>query len=140
MEVSIRYRGNVRFEAVARGHRVISDQPPANGGEDGGMTPPELLLSALGTCAGYYAAQYLKARSLPADGIEIHVAADKALQPARLAQFRIEVAVPGLDAAHEAGILRAVKACLVHHTLLHAPAIETVLKTDDTVGQTSEHN
>jgi uncharacterized OsmC-like protein len=133
MEVSIRYRGNVRFEAVARGHRVMSDQPAANGGEDGGMTPPELLLSALGTCAGYYAAQYLKARSLPADGLEIHVAADKALQPARLAQFRIEVTVPGLDAAHEAGILRAVKACLIHHTLLSQPAIENVIKTVETV-------
>jgi len=133
MEVSIRYRGNVGFEAVARGHRVISDQPALNGGEDTGMTPPELLLSALGTCAGYYAAQYLKARSLSVDGLEILVTADKALQPARLARFRIEVAVPGLDAAHEAGILRAVKACLIHHTLLNQPAIETVVRTIQTV-------
>lgn len=129
MEVSIRYQSNVRFEAVARGHRVISDQPASNGGEDTGMTPPELLLSALGTCAGYYAAQYLKARSLSAAGLEIVVTADKALQPARLAQFRIEVTVPSLDPAHEAGILRAVKACLIHHTLLNQPAIETVVKT-----------
>jgi putative redox protein len=134
MEVSIRYRGNVRFEAVARGHRVVSDQPAVNGGADGGMTPPELLLSSLGTCAGYYAAEYLRARSLSADGLEIHVSAGKALQPARLAQFRIEVTVPGLDAAHEAGILRAVKSCLIHHTLLHAPAIETVIKAVETVG------
>jgi uncharacterized OsmC-like protein len=134
MEVGIQHRGNVRFEAIARGHRVISDQPAANGGEDEGMTPPELLLSALGTCAGYYAVQYLKARSLSADGLEIRVTADKALQPARLAQFRIEVTAPGLDPAHEAGILRAVKACLIHSTLLHAPSIETVLGTVQTVG------
>ena len=133
MEVTIRYQGNVRFEAVTRGHRVISDQPAVNGGEDAGMTPPELLLSSLGTCAGYYAAQYLKARSLPADGLEIHVSAEKALQPARLAQFRIEVTVPGLDEAHEAGILRSVKSCLIHHTLLQAPAIETVVKVVETV-------
>ena len=55
--------------------------------------------------------------------------AEKALQPARLGQFRIEVIVPGLDARHEAGILRAVKACLIHNTLLHAPSIETVVRT-----------
>ncbi|MFY9727435.1 MAG: OsmC family protein [Bryobacteraceae bacterium] len=134
MEVSIRYQGNVRFEAEARGHRVISDQPVSNGGEDAGLTPPELLVSSLGTCAGYYAVQYLKARSLSAEGLEIHVTADKALQPARLAQFRIEVSVPGLDAAHEAGILRAVKSCLIHHTLLQPPAIETVFKAVATVG------
>jgi uncharacterized OsmC-like protein len=129
MEVNIRYQGNVRFEAVARGHRVVSDQPASKGGEDAGMTPPELLLSALGACAGYYAAQYLKARSLSADGLEIQVTADKAVQPARLAQFRIEVALPGLDPEHEAGILRAVKACLIHHTLLHTPAVETVFRS-----------
>ena len=129
MEVTIQHRGNVRFEAAARGHRVISDQPAANGGDDEGMTPPELLLSALGTCAGYYAAQYLKARSLSADGLEIRVTADKAVQPARLAQFRIEVILPGLDHAQEAGILRAVKACLIHHTLLHTPAVETVFRS-----------
>jgi uncharacterized OsmC-like protein len=128
MEVNIRYQGNVRFEAVTRGHRVVSDQPASNGGQDEGMTPPELLLSSLGTCAGFYAAQYLKARSLSADGLEVRVSAEKALQPARLAEFRIEVTVPGLNGAQEAGVLRAVKSCLIHHTLLHAPAIETVVK------------
>ena len=93
------------------------------------MTPPELLLSALGTCAGFYAAQYLAARSLPAGGLEVRVTAEKALQPARLSSFRIEVTVPGLEAKHEAGVQRAVKACLIHNTLLHAPEIETVVRT-----------
>jgi hypothetical protein len=61
--------GEIRFEAIARGHRVICDQPQTNGGSDSGITPPEFLLVSLGTCAGYYAAQYLKARSLPTDGL-----------------------------------------------------------------------
>jgi len=63
MEVEILYLGEVKFEAIARGHRVICDQPATNGGSDSGMTPPEFLLVSLGTCAGYYAAQYLKTRS-----------------------------------------------------------------------------
>jgi len=129
MEVIVKHLGNVKFEASTRGHSVICDQPPDNGGSDQGMTPPEFLLASLGTCAGFYAAQYLKARNLPADGLQITVHADKLLQPARVGQFRIEVFVPGLDAHHEAGILRAVKACLIHNTLLHAPAIETVVHT-----------
>jgi putative redox protein len=117
----------VKFEAIARGHRVVSDQPPANGGSDAGMTPPELLLASLGTCAGFYAAQYLKLHSLSADGLEINVTAEKAKAPARLDRFRIEVTVPSLPERHEAGILRAVNACLIHNTLLNAPAIETVV-------------
>jgi putative redox protein len=129
MEVSIRHFGNVKFEAAARGHRVVSDQPPANGGGDEGMTPPELLLAALGTCAGYYAVQYLNARSLSCPDLEIKVSAEKAQQPARLGAFRIEVFAPSLDARHESGLLRSVEKCLIHNTLLNTPRIETVVHT-----------
>ena len=129
MEVIIHHLGKVKFEARARGHSIICDQPGENGGSDHGMTPPELLLSSLGTCAGFYAAQYLAARSLPADGLEVRVTAEKAVQPTRLGPFRIEVTVPGLDAKNEAGVHRAVKACLIHNTLLHTPEIETVVLT-----------
>ena len=127
MEVTIQHLGGVKFEAATRGHRVVCDQPPDNGGADTGMTPPEFLLVSLGTCAGFYAAQYLKTRALSSAGLEIKVSAEKATQPARLGKFRIEVIVPGLDPQHEAGVLRSVKACLIHNTLLNAPAIETVV-------------
>jgi putative redox protein len=124
MEVSADYAGGTRFEVAARGHRVTCDQPPDNGGADSGMTPPEFLLASLATCAGFYAAQYLNTRKLPTAGLKVTVSAQKALQPARLASFRIEVHLDGLDPRHEAGLLRAVKACLIHHTLEHPPAIE----------------
>ncbi len=91
------------------------------------MTPPEFLLVSLGTCAGFYASQYLKTRGLATDGLEVKVSAEKALGPARLGAFHIEVIVPPLDAQHEAGVLRAVKACLVHNTLVNAPTVETVV-------------
>ena len=128
MEIRIQHLGDVKFEASVRGHRVICDQPAENGGADAGMTPPEFLLVSLGTCAGFYAAQYLKTRGLSTKGLEINVFADKAMQPARLGSFRIEVAVPPLDSKHEAGMLRAVKACLVHSTLINEPTIETVVR------------
>ena len=67
MEVSVRYLGEAKFEVAGRGHRVICDQPIDNGGADEGMSPPEFLLASLATCAGYYAAQYLKTRGLSAE-------------------------------------------------------------------------
>jgi putative redox protein len=128
MEVRVQYQNGVLFEATARGHRVLCDQPLSNGGTDQGMTPPEFLLTALATCAGYYAAEYLRARKLPVAGLDVRVSAGKATQPARLDGFRIEVAVPGLEGRHLEGVDRAVKACLIHNTLLHAPKIETVVR------------
>lgn len=129
MQINVNDLGGAKFEATARGHRVICDQPPTNGGADSGMTPPEFLLVSLGTCVAYYAAEYLKARSLPGEGLEVSVTAEKARHPGRLASFRIEVTVPALEAQHEAGVLRAVKACMIHNTLLNAPAIEAVVRT-----------
>ena len=127
MEVEVLHRGDFAFEAIARGHRVICDQPPANGGSDSGMTPPEFLLVSLGTCAGFYAAQYLKTRSLPTDGLRVKVSAEKASQSARLERLQIEVSVPELDPQHQTGIQRAVKSCLIHNTLLNTLAIDIIV-------------
>ena len=127
MEVTVHHLGGVKFEAGARGHRIVCDQPAENRGGDTGMTPPELLLASLGTCAGFYAAEYLRARNLSVESLDVRVSAEKAAAPARLGAFRVEIMAPGLDPQHEAGILRAVHACLIHNTLMHPPAIEIVL-------------
>jgi len=129
MEVTAQYVTDSKFEVSARGHRVICDQPLDNGGSDEGMTPPEFLLASLASCAAYYAAQYLKTRGLPAEDLNVRVTAEKAQKPARLATFRIEVAGPVLEDRHQAGLLRAVKACLIHNTLLNGPQVEVALNT-----------
>src|ERR1700680_1879429 len=130
MEVMTQYLGGSKFEVAARGHRIICDQPLDNGGSDEGMSPPEFLLASLATCAAYYAVQYLKTRGLPTEALGVRVTAEKALQPARLASFRIEVTGPVLEERHQAGMLRAVKACLIHNTLLGEPRIEIALNSE----------
>ena len=127
MEALAQYLGGSKFEIAARGHRVICDQPLDNGGSDEGMSPPEFLLASLATCAAYYGTQYLKARKLPVEDLRVRVSAEKAVQPARLASFQIEVMTPGLDEHHQAGILRAARACLIHNTLLGGPSIEVAV-------------
>ncbi len=125
MEAIIRYLDGVKFEVEAGRHRVVCDQPVSNQGTDAGMTPPDFLLASLGTCAGFYAVQYLKARGLSMAGLEVRVTAEKELKPARLARFRIEVEAPEIpDERHREGLLRAVKGCLIHHTLEHSPEID----------------
>ena len=60
MEVTVEHLGEVQFEIRAREHVISCDQPRENGGFDEGMTPPEFLLASLGSCAAYYAVDYLK--------------------------------------------------------------------------------
>jgi uncharacterized OsmC-like protein len=130
MEIRVQHLGGVKFAATTRGHRIVSDQPAANGGADTGMTPPEFLLASLGTCAGFYAAQYLKKYGLPQDGLEVVVHAEKAAAPARLGRFQVDVMAPGLAPEHEAGLMRSVNACLIKNTFAQPPVIETALHTE----------
>ena len=130
MEVIVEHLGGTQFEIKARHHSLISDQPLESGGFDEGMTPPELLLASLGSCAAYYVAQYLRRDFLAPEGTRVRVFAEKAQSPARLAHFRIEVDVPvALDKSHEEGIERAVHHCLVHNTLLNPPQIVLDVKS-----------
>ena len=98
------------------------------------MTPPEFLLASLGSCAAFYAVQYLRTRNLDERGVEVSVTAEKLKQPARIGNFRIHVSCPvALTKEQEQGVMRSVHHCLVHNTLLNPPAI----KIEVSVGETA---
>src|SRR5947209_9795409 len=127
-EITADYRQGVEFRAHARGHELICDQPPDNGGTDQGLTPPELLLASLATCAGFYAIQYLRTRSLNSAGLSVRVTAEKsASRPVRLEQFRVIVDAPFVGDEHYTGLLRSVEACLIERTLAAASNIRVEL-------------
>lgn len=134
MEVTVNHLGSVQFEIKARKHEIICDQPPDNGGFDEGMTPPELLLASLGSCAAFYAAAYLKKHKLADQGTRVKVTAEKVKPPARLDNFKIELELPvDLDERHRKGVEDAVHHCLIHNTLLNPPKIELEMRVVQSV-------
>jgi putative redox protein len=129
MEVTVDHLGALQFEIHARQHTISCDQPLENGGYDEGMTPPELLLASLGSCAGFYAAQYLRKYKLATEGTRVRVTAEKLKDPARIDNFRIEIDTPlELTDQHRAGVERAVHHCLIHNTLQHPPQMMIEIK------------
>ena len=133
MQVTIKHLERVKFAIQARSHTVLCDQPIENEGDDAGMTPPELMLASLGSCAAFYAVQYLKARNLAETGVVVSVTADKLMQPPRLGNFKVNVVCPvSLTEDQNAGIMRAIHRCLVHNTLLAPPEILIELTTSET--------
>lgn len=134
MEVTIDHLGAVQFEIKARQHVIACDQPPENGGFDEGMTPPELLLASLGSCAAFYAAAYLKKHKLAESGTKVRITADKVKPPARLDNFIIELDLPvELSEQHRKGVEESVHHCLIHNTLLNPPKISLAIKSVATV-------
>jgi uncharacterized OsmC-like protein len=129
MKVTAIHDQKMQFRIEARQHVLLSDQPVENGGEDEGMTPPELFLASLASCAAFYAAQYLAVRNLASGGIEVEVEADKLRDPARLGNLRLSVKSPvSLNADQQLGMERAVHRCLIHQTLLQPPSISIHLE------------
>lgn len=128
MLVTVEHLGDMQFEVESRGHRILSDQPESLGGFDEGMTPPELMLASLGSCAGFYAAEYLKRHGLADRATRVRVTAAKAKNPARLDDFRLEVQTPvALSGEHRTGVKKAIERCLIHNTLLRPPKVEISL-------------
>ena len=124
MESFIKYTDGVRFRAESRGHQLFTDQPVEDGGSDGGMTPPELMLAALGACVGHYAVLYLKFHNLPGEGLTVRVAAEKDKHPARISEFRVFLEHPAAaEEKHREGLRRAAQKCLIHATLLNEPSV-----------------
>lgn len=93
------------------------------------MTPPELLLASLGSCAAFYAVDYLKRNGVLRDGVKVRITAEKVKGPFRVDNFRIALELPAeLDQTHLQGLEDAVHRCLIHNTLLHPPKIELVIQ------------
>ena len=136
MEVRVEHLGAVQFEIKARQHTIVSDQPVDSGGFDEGMTPPELLLASLGSCAAFYAAQYLRKNKLANEGTVVRVTAEKAKDPARLDNFRIALEIPAeLSPKDLDGVEQSVHHCLIHNTLLHPPKISLEIKALELVAK-----
>lgn len=129
MEVRIRHGKGTQTEAFARFHRIVCDQPFDDGGTDSGMTPPELMLSAVGCCAMHYAAEYLRARGVAFENIQLTVSAEKGGQPVRLTEIRIVVDVPGLTVRTRQGLIKAVEGCVLQQTLQNPPQMKVVMAT-----------
>ena len=118
MEVTVEHLGAVQFQIKTRGHSIVSDQPVGTGGFDEGMTPPELLLASLGSCAGFYAAQYLRKHKLATEGTRVRVTCEKVKDPvARMTNFVIEVDAPvELSKDQRKGLDQAVACTILSRT------------------------
>jgi putative redox protein len=129
MEIIVEHLGAVQFQIRTRGHSIVSEQPVNGDGFDEGMTPPELLLASLGSCAGYYATEYLRKKKLTSQGTTVRVISEKVSKPIpRMTDFVVEVTAPlDLNAEQLKGMEDVVSHCRVHNTLLNPPKIAVKL-------------
>lgn len=73
-EVIVSSLGNLKNEVqYGAGHKLITDEPSAAGGEDAGPDPYTLLLAALGSCISMTVTLYAKRKSWPLERVVVRL-------------------------------------------------------------------
>lgn len=127
--VVVTHDANRRFLIQIGDHRILSDQPRSNGGEDAGPAPLDFLSAALGACVAFYVEQFCAARSIAHDGLRVEVRYHKVPAPSRIDGFDVRVLLPsGIPRDMWPSIDRVVRSCPAHNTLVRGASvtIETV--------------
>lgn len=83
-----------------------------------GPSPPEILVASLGACVGIFVSDYCKRSGIDATDLTVDVDYDKASNPYRLADFRVDINIPnGQVDDRVRAILRVAEHCPVHQTM-----------------------
>ncbi len=117
----VSFPGGVGVDATFRGHRVHTDQPQPTG-ENTAMSPFDLFLASLATCAGYYALRFCQERNLSIDGLGVSLAPMRNPETKRLETLAIDVRLPAeFPEKYRDAILRAIDQCAVKKAILDPP-------------------
>jgi len=123
--ITVTQKENQEFVVKVRKHEVTSDMSVADGGQDHGPQPVELMVGALGACLGKAIARYCQTIGFTSEGIALYVAFQMADDPKRVSNITIDLELPeGFPEERKAAVRRIVNACPVHNTLRNPPEID----------------
>lgn len=77
VRVKLNLQEGFRSTITAGNHTLIADEPVAAGGKDEGMSPYDLLLSALGACTAMTLRLYIERKKLPITDVEVMLTFDR---------------------------------------------------------------
>lgn len=116
---------NYRTEILAKQHLVISDEPEELGGGDTGMTPTDLLASALISCTNITLRMYANRKNWLINQITTTVEYAK---NGSETSFQRTIVIDGtIDESQTARMLLIANKCPVHKILSNASNINTTL-------------
>jgi len=123
--VDISHSNDLTFNVKTQSQECIID---AKGKQ--GLTPPDVLLAALGSCVGVYIRKYSETAKLDLSDFNITVEAEFAKEsPLSFKLINVSIGLKGsqLDERRKKALLEFIRNCPVHNTLKGNPQVEIKL-------------
>lgn len=128
MKLSVSYQGGTRYDIVSGKHRIVTDQPVEDGGEDAGVGPLELFVGSVASCVAYFVGRFCRRHGISQDGMTVETEWAMVENPHRVGRIDIDVHLPSpVSAEMKERLLKVAHGCTVHQSLAIAPTIDIKL-------------
>ncbi len=120
----ITFPGGAKVAAQFRNHEIVTDQPADRGGEGTAMSPFDVFLASIGTCSGYFIAEFCRARGIPCNELELTQTWTRNAETKLIDRVNLQVHLPPtFPTKYEKALLRAAETCSVHRHLIDPPEV-----------------
>ncbi|HLC21485.1 MAG TPA: OsmC family protein [Candidatus Methylomirabilis sp.] len=125
MDMEITFAGNKRVGAEYKGFRIETDQPVEAGGDGTALSPFDLFLVSLGTCAGFFVLQFMQQRNLSTDDARVIMSTERDPETRLISKIKIDIKLPAdFPEKYKAAVIRAAELCTVKRHLEQPPTFE----------------
>jgi putative redox protein len=124
MKLSVLYRSGTRYDIISGKHRIVTDQPVAEGGQDAGPSPVELFVGSIASCVSYFVGRFCARHEIPREGLSVEAEWAMAENPHRVGHIDLAIHLPHrLTSELKDKLLKVAHGCTVHQTLVIAPTV-----------------
>ena len=128
MKLLVSHQRGTRYDIVSGTHRIVTDQPVEDGGEDAGVSPVELFIGSVASCVAYFVGRFCMRHGIAQDGLCVEAEWDMVENPHRVGHIGLSIHLSHpLTPELKDRLLKVAHGCTVHHSLTIAPKIDIML-------------
>ena len=114
-------------KARYKGFEMITDQPEKAGGDNSALSPFDLFMVSIGTCAGWYVKSFCQQRNLSEEGIRLEQKTRFNPEKRLIDKIEIEIHLPAdFPEKYREALIKAAGACTVKKHVMDAPEFSIV--------------